>query len=50
MTEQYISPDLTEIGTLSKLTLGASDNAGAFGKGSTSPDGKSGLTGNRSGK
>jgi hypothetical protein len=49
MKEQYIAPDLTEIGTLAKLTLDPGQG-GAFGKGSTSPDGKSGLVGNRSGR
>jgi hypothetical protein len=50
MEQQYVAPQLSKIGSLSELTLGASNNAGAYGKGSTSADGKSGLVGNRSGK
>jgi len=46
----YTPPRITDLGSLSELTLtpgGA--NGGAFGKGSITPDGVSGLIGNRSG-
>jgi hypothetical protein len=46
MEQGYISPQLVRIGSLAELTL---VNGGAYGKGSTTPDGKSGLIGNRSG-
>lgn len=47
MEQGYISPQLVRIGSLAELTLVAPGNA--FGKGSTTPDGNSGLIGNRSG-
>lgn len=47
--DEYVSPQLTELGSLSELTLGAHESGNAYGKGSTSADGKSGLVGNRSG-
>ena len=48
MDKQYEAPQLSKIGSLSELTLSPA-NGGAYGKGSTSADGKSGLVGNRSG-
>lgn len=45
----YTPPRITRLGTLSELTLEHGPaQGGAFGKGSVTPDGLSGLIGNRS--
>lgn len=47
----YVSPEISRLGTLSELTLDpGGSQGGAYGKGSVTADGKSGLAGNRSGR
>lgn len=47
---EYTRPEIKCLGSLSELTLDpGSAGGGAFGKGSVTPDGASGLIGNRSG-
>jgi hypothetical protein len=49
MTPEYTAPEVKTLGNLSELTLTpGNSNGNAFGKGSVTPDGKSGLAGNRS--
>lgn len=48
MDKSYEPPTLTVLGKVSDLTAEPAQG-GAFGKGSITPDGNSGLIGNRSG-
>ena len=46
--DEYTPPSLTVLGSITDLTAEPAQG-GAYGKGSTTPDGGSGLIGNRSG-